>query len=407
MQDMVKGLITPGQIFEKLGFRYLGPIDGHDIGLLIKTLSQIKDLRGPLLLHVITHKGKGYKFAEENPTNFHGIGSFDKETGESNKLKKSLPYTKVFGESIVRLAETDSRICAITAAMTTGTGLTNFAKKFPNRFFDVGIAEQHGSTFAAGLAASGLKPFFAVYSTFLQRSFDQLIHDVALQKLSAVFCLDRAGIVGEDGPTHHGCFDISYLLQIPNMTVTAPRDGIELQKLMALAAMWQDGPFAIRYPRADVPEMTLASAIRPADYGVWEGLRDGDDLAILAVGSMVYPAWKAADILDKDGINATVINCSFLKPIDESMLDDILSKFGLIITIEEGSLIGGFGQYIGGIINGKGAEAIQLRNLGLPDHFIGHGKRSKLLEDAGLSVDGIASSVLEYHQAYRVAIANS
>lgn len=401
LQDVIKSLIMPGQIFEKLGFRYFGPIDGHDTGLLIKTLTQVKELNGPLLLHVMTKKGKGYIHAEENPTNFHGIGSFDKQTGESTRLKKTLPYTKVFGETIVLLAGQNEKICAITAAMTTGTGLGAFAKKFPKRFFDVGIAEQHGATFAAGLAAAGLKPFFAVYSTFLQRAYDQIVHDIALQKLPVVFCIDRAGIVGEDGPTHHGCFDIAYLLQVPGMTVTAPKDGIELQNLMTLASEWQNGPFSIRYSRGDVPEIAINQPGGKIAYGSWEILRNGADLAILAVGSMVYPAWRAADILDKDGIEATVVNCRFLKPLDEAMLAEISERFKLIVTIEEGAKIGGFGQFIGGYAADHSLNDIAVRNIGLQDNFILHGKRSALLAQSGLDSDGIASAILDIVQTQK------
>lgn len=398
IEESIKGIIVPGQIFEKIGFRYFGPIDGHNIPLLIKTFMQIKKLNGPLLLHVLTQKGKGYKFAEEEPTNFHGIGSFDKLTGETNGLKKTLPYTKVFGEMMVKLAEQDDHICAITAAMTTGTGLTKFAQKFPERFFDVGIAEQHGTTFAAGLATGGFKPFFAIYSTFLQRGFDQVIHDVALQNLPVVFCVDRAGLVGQDGPTHHGCFDISYLLQVPNMTVTSPKDGRELQQLMVLASKWQKGPFSIRYQRGDIPETDIKQTFDSIEYGSWEKLRDGDDLAILAVGSMVYPCWRAADILDKDGISATLINCRFLKPLDQTLLNEILSNFKLVVTVEEGSLTGGFGQYIIGYKDEHGYDGVAMRHLGLPDVFISHGKCSELLKDAGLDVEGIATSILDFVQ---------
>jgi 1-deoxy-D-xylulose-5-phosphate synthase len=285
--------------------------------------------------------------------------------------------------------------------MTTGTGLSSFARKFPDRFFDVGIAEQHGSTFAAGLAAAGMKPFFAVYSTFLQRGFDQVIHDVALQKLPVTFCIDRAGLVGEDGPTHHGCFDISYLMQVPNMTVSAPKDGIELQKLLALASRYQNGPLAIRYPRGDVPEIKIEQTLEPLQYGSWEILREGEDLVILAVGSMVYPSWKAADMLDKDGIRASVINCRFLKPIDEEILKGILDNHKLIVTVEEGSRIGGFGQYIGGYLTEHNYQESILKNIALPDKFIEHGKRTELLEDAGLTVGGIASTVLDLIQSNR------
>jgi 1-deoxy-D-xylulose-5-phosphate synthase len=404
MQEFVKGMIVPGQIFEKLGFRYFGPIDGHDFPVLIKTLTHLRELHKPLLLHVLTKKGKGYSFAEESPTLFHGIGSFDKLTGQSNGLKKSLPYTNVFGEMMVKLAESNPRVCAVTAAMATGTGLTKFAQKYPQRLFDVGIAEEHGTTFSAGLAAGGLKPFFAVYSTFLQRGYDQVIHDVALQHLPVVFCIDRAGLVGEDGPTHHGAFDISYLLHIPDITLTAPKDGIELQRLMALAATWENGPFAIRYPRADIPENNLEQTLDKLDYASWEILRTGDDVAILAVGSMVYPAWRAADILDKDGIHATLVNCRFLKPVDKEKLDEILANFKYIITIEEGTIQGGFGSYIGSYANSCGDGELKLRHLGLPDSFITHDTRANLLNKLGLDVEGIADSVLDFIQINKTQV---
>jgi 1-deoxy-D-xylulose-5-phosphate synthase len=396
VQEFVKGMLIPGQIFERLGFRYFGPIDGHDFPLLIKTLNSLKDLHKPLLLHVLTKKGKGYSFAEDAPTYFHGVGTFDKQTGLSNGLKKSLPYTNVFGKTLTSLAEADDKICAITAAMTTGTGLVQFAQKFPQRFFDVGIAEQLGTIVSAALAAEGYRPFFAVYSTFLQRGYDQVIHDVALQKLPVVFCIDRAGVVGEDGPTHHGAFDIPYLMHIPNLTLTAPKDGQELQRLMALAAKHENGPFAIRYPRADIPENDLKSNTDILPFGTWEKLRDGDDIAILAVGSMVYPAWRAADILDKDGIHATLINCRFLKPFDNRMLKEILSNHKSIITIEEGSVRGGFGYYISAFAHENNYFDVRFKHLGLPDQFITHDNRDSLLAEFGLSVEGIGDSALKF-----------
>jgi 1-deoxy-D-xylulose-5-phosphate synthase len=401
IQDFVKGMIIPGQIFERLGFRYFGPIDGHDMPLMIKTFHGLKELHRPLLLHVLTKKGKGYSYAEDAPTHFHGIGSFDKLTGQSNGLKKSLPYTNVFGQMLVKLAEENPKICAITAAMSTGTGLTQFAQKFPQRFFDVGIAEQLGTTMAAALATGGFRPFYAVYSTFLQRGYDQVVHDVALQNLPVVFCIDRAGVVGEDGPTHHGNFDISYLMHIPNLTLTSPKDGQELQNLMALAAKWESGPFAIRYPRADIPENDLKPEALPLEYGSWEKLRDGEHLAILAVGSMVYPAWRAADILDKDGIHATLINCRFLKPFDQEMLHEILSQFRHVVTIEEGAIRGGFGSHIGVYASENDFHDVVIHHLGLPDQFIAHDNRASLLAEYGLDTEGIASSVLGFVETHK------
>lgn len=402
-QEFIKGMLIPGQIFERLGFRYFGPIDGHDFQLMIKTLNNIKDLHRPLLLHVLTKKGKGYSFAEDAPTYFHGVGAFDKQTGLSSSLKKTLPYTNVFGQTLTSLAETNDKICAITAAMTTGTGLTQFAQKFPNRFFDVGIAEQLGTMVSAALAADGYRPFFAVYSTFLQRGYDQVVHDVALQNLPVVFCIDRAGVVGEDGPTHHGAFDIPYLMHVPKLTITAPKDGYELRQLMALAAGYESGPFVIRYPRADIPETDSSHELIAFPYGTWERLRDGDDLAILAVGSMVYPAWKAADILDKDNIHATVINCRFLRPFDEAMLNDILSKHDKIITIEEGAIRGGFGYYINAYAQENNFADHKIKNLGIPDQFLTHDSREHLLAECGLNIEGIADSVLRFIESQKLA----
>lgn len=402
-QEFIKGMLIPGQIFERLGFRYFGPIDGHDLPLMIKTLNNIKDLHRPLLLHVLTKKGKGYSFAEDAPTHFHGVGAFDKQTGLSSSLKKTLPYTNVFGETLTSLAQTNDKICAITAAMTTGTGLTQFAQKFPQRFFDVGIAEQLGTMVSAALAAEGYRPYFAVYSTFLQRGYDQVVHDVALQKLPVVFCIDRAGVVGEDGSTHHGAFDIPYLMHIPNMTITAPRDGNEFRRLMVTAAGYLDGPFVIRYPRADIPENDLGHELNGLPYGSWEKLRDGDDLAILAVGSMVYPAWKAADILDKDKIHATVINCRFLKPFDEAMLSEILTKHKYIITIEEGAVCGGFGYYVNAFAQENDFDNRKIKNLGLPDQFITHDSRDHLLAEFGLNIEGIADSTLRFLESVKVS----
>lgn len=398
VEESLKGFMVPGIVFEKLGLRYFGPIDGHDIKLLIKTLDHIKKLPGPKLLHISTTKGKGYKYAEADSLALHGVSKFDKLTGKTLALKKSLPYTKVFGETMVHLGGINNKICAITAAMASGTGLSAFAEKYPDRFFDVGIAEQHGTTFAAGLAANGMKPFLAVYSTFLQRGYDQVLHDVALQKLPVVFCLDRAGLVGDDGPTHHGTFDISYLRSIPDVVIFAPKDGRELRDSLALAMTYNDGPMAIRYPRGSVPEEKIDLAIRPLELGTWEIVREGEDIAILAVGTMVYNSWKAADMLHKDGINCRVINCRFIRPMDEKILRETFDRFDKIITVCEGSLNGGFGEGVQSWAAENDFSNLCIKSLGIPDKFIEHGNRDLLLQKIGLDPEGIAMSALELHQ---------
>lgn len=398
VEESLKGFMVPGIVFEKLGLRYFGPINGHDVKLLVKTLEQIKRLPGPKILHIATVKGKGYKFAEEDSMALHGVSKFDKLTGKSLALKKSLPYTKVFGETMLHLGSVNHKICAITAAMSSGTGLSAFAEKFPERFFDVGIAEQHGATFAAGLAAEGMKPYFAVYSTFLQRGYDQILHDVALQKLPVVFCLDRAGLVGDDGPTHHGCFDISYLRAIPGMAIFAPKDGRELRDSLALAMTYDDGPLAIRYPRGSIPEENVDLSFRPLDFGSWETVRDGGDIAILAVGTMVHYSWRAADMLDRDGISTRVVNCRFVKPMDEKVLLEVFSRFERIVTVCEGVLGGGFGEGVQSWAAAHGFRDKIIRSIGIPDRFIPHGSRESLLHSIGLDSEGIAMSVLETHQ---------
>jgi len=401
VEESLKGMMVPGLIFEKFGLRYFGPIDGHNIKLLVKSLSQIKKLPGPKILHILTVKGKGYKFAEEDAYRLHGVSKFDKLTGKSLSLSKTLPYTEVFGKVMAHLGGIDKRICAITAAMSSGTGLAEFTEKYPDRFFDVGIAEQHAVTFAGGLAANGLKPYFAVYSSFLQRGFDQVLHDVALQKLPVVFCLDRAGLVGDDGPTHHGAFDISYLRAIPNVVIVAPKDGRELRDSLFWAASYNDGPVAIRYPRATVPEETVDLGFRPFKFGSWEIVREGGDIAILAVGSMVYNAWKAADILDKDRINCRVINCRFVSPMDESILEDTVKNFDSLVTVCENSLSGGFGE---GVIHWAAERGFKnnFKTLGIPDRFIEHGNRDLLLNRLKLDPEGIAVSVLEMVQMAKI-----
>ncbi len=398
VEESLKNMVVPGVIFEKFGIRYFGPIDGHDIKSLVKTMSQIKKLPGPKILHILTVKGKGYKFAEEDTYRLHGVSKFDKMTGKSLSLSKSLPFTSVFGKVMTHLGGIDDKICVITAAMSSGTGLVEFSEKYPERFFDVGIAEQHAVTFAGGLAASGMKPYFAVYSSFLQRGFDQVIHDVALQDLPVVFCLDRAGLVGDDGPTHHGAFDISYLRAVPNLAIVAPKDGRELRDSLAWAATYNDGPVAIRYPRASIPEDNVDMGIRPFKAGSWEIIREGDDIAVLAVGSMVYDAWKAADILDKDGISCRVINCRFVSPMDEEILSESLKKYENIVTVCENSANGGFGEGVIRWALEKGYKN-NIKVMGIPNRFIEHGGRDWLLNRLSLDFEGIAMTVLEALQS--------
>lgn len=389
VEGSIKGFLVPGIIFEKLGFRYFGPVDGHDIDGLIKTLEQLKTLNGPILLHVLTKKGKGYKYAEEDAPRFHGIGAFDKVTGNSNGKVGGLTYTEVFGDTLAKLAGRDEKVVAITAAMTLGTGLVKFAETFAERFYDVGIAEQHAATFAAGLASQGLKPVFAVYSTFLQRAFDQTIHDIALQNLSVILAVDRAGLVGADGPTHHGTFDLSYLRQVPNWVIMAPKDGNELKDMLHAAVGWGKGPVAIRYPRAAIPD-GMTDEIAPIEIGTWERLRSGKELAILAVGSMVHPALEASHELEKDGISAEVINARFVKPLDGKMLLSILKKFDKIISVEENVLSGGFGSAVLEFAEAHDINKVVIKRMGIPDEFIEHGSRGQLLSDLGLDKDGIA-----------------
>jgi 1-deoxy-D-xylulose-5-phosphate synthase len=392
VEESVKGFLVPGIIFEKLGFRYLGPIDGHDMGELVKVLTQIKSLKGPIFLHLLTTKGKGYKYAEEDAPKFHGIGAFDKVTGNSNTTAARKTYTDVFGESMVEMAEKNPKIVGLTAAMCLGTGLYDFSLKFPKRFYDVGIAEEHGTTFAAGLASLGLKPVFAVYSTFLQRAFDQLIHDISLQNLSVIFAIDRAGLVGEDGPTHHGAFDLSYLRQIPNLTVAAPKNGSELKNLFFSAIEWPDGPVAIRYPRAVIPD-ELNSKIERIDQAKWELMQRGKDVLVLAVGSMVYPALEAVGELLKEDIYVTVVNCRFIKPLDYLILNELLSTTDKILTVEENALSGGFGSAILEFLEESGYNNIKVKRLGIPDKFIQHGPRSLLLDELNLNSAGIRNGV--------------
>lgn len=388
-----KSFVTPGVLFEGFGFQYIGPIKGHNLKELIETFNNIKNWDGAVLVHVKTQKGKGYEYAEKNPVFWHGVGPFDKKTGQLLSKNNSVPtYTKVFSDAVIKLAEMDKHIVAITAAMPDGTGLEEFAKRFPDRFYDVGIAEQHGITFAAGLAAEGLKPIAAIYSTFLQRAFDQVIHDVCLQNLGVTIAMDRAGIVGQDGPTHHGVFDISYLRMIPNITIMAPKDEEELRHML-FTAVNLGKPCALRYPRGTGVGTPLSNNFNSIPIGRAEILETGNDIAIIAIGDMVIPSVIARNILLSNGISAMVINARFIKPLDEELLTDLASRFELIVTVENNVIAGGFGSAIMEFLNSKNLHKNRFLTIGIPDIFVPHGDQNKLKELYDLYPEGIANRI--------------
>ena len=401
VKDSLRYLLVPGVLFEELGFNYIGPIDGHNFELLTEVLEKAKKMQGPILIHVLTCKGKGYKPAECNPGKFHGVGPYCIESGEVIKNGTTPTYTNIFGDTLLDLAKQDSRIVAITAAMPEGTGLKKFAAQFPKRFFDVGIAEQNAVTMAAGMAVKGLRPVVALYSTFAQRAYDQILHDICLQNLPVIFALDRAGIVGEDGPTHHGLFDYSYLRHIPNMVIMAPMDEDELRHMM-FTATTIDRPVAIRYPRGSGLGVPLDKPLQQLTIGKAEELKSGNDVVFLAVGSMVEPCLVASEQLAAMGIQAGVVNARFIKPMDEEMLRKISREARNIITVEENMLAGGFGSAVLEYIHSQNFNWVKVLRLGIPDQFIEQGKRDQLLEKYGLTADGIASTVSSFVQRFGV-----
>ena len=396
MDDAVKGMFVPGMLFEELGFRYVGPVDGHDLDQLVATLEDVKQMSGPRIVHVVTTKGKGFAPAEEDQVLWHAAGGgFDKLTGAPlKKPSAGLPrYQNVFGQALTELAAEYPDVVAITAAMSTGTSTDLFEKAHPRRFFDVGMAEGHAVTFAAGLATQRVKPVVAIYSTFLQRAYDSIVHDVALQDLPVVFCMDRAGLAGDDGPTHHGGLDISYMLAVPGMTVTAPKDGAEMVGLLRTGIEWEKGAFSIRWPRDAVPEAVPPAGEVPAvEYGTWEVLREGREIAILATGTMVLRSLEAAERLAQEGVNATVVNCRFIKPLDQACLARLFPAHSLVVTVEEGTVVNGFGTYVRARI-GEEWPAVRGVSIGLPDGFVGHGERAELLAEVGLTPAAIADRV--------------
>ena len=403
-EESVKGFLTPGVLFEELGFRYFGPIDGHNIDNLVDILSAVKSMTGPRLVHVITQKGKGFP-AGEHGEKWHALPpGHDPATGKQVKVSSANPnYTKVFGRGLTELMEERKDLVAITAAMPSGTGTESVAKAHPERFFDVGIAEGHAVTFAAGLATRGVRPVVAIYSTFLQRAYDNIIHDVAIQHLPVIFCLDRAGLVGEDGETHMGLYDNAYMLAVPGMTVTAPKDSTEMLALLRTAAGHAAGPFSIRYPRDTAPDIAPAmSEVEAVPYGTWEVERHGSEIAILAVGTMVRPALEAAETLAIEGFNPTVVNCRFMKPYDALTLSAILADHRHLLVVEEGTVVNGFGAYMSSVIE-RIEPTVRVLVHGVPDRIIYAASRARQLASAGLDASGIADRVRALHESEAVA----
>ena len=389
-----RSILFPGTIFEEMGLRYFGPVNGNNIDEMIEVLESVKDVKGPVILHAVTKKGKGYKPAEEKPTKFHGIGIFDVETGDTIGKANGITFTQAFSNTLVKLAEKDDRINAITAAMPEGTGLDAFRDKFPSRYFDVGIAEEHAATFAAGMAACGLKPVYALYSSFAQRCYDQIVHDVALQKLPVVFALDRAGIVGEDGPTHHGAFDLSFLRTVPDLIISAPADENELQHLLK-TGLDANLPFVLRYPRGAGFGVEMDAKPKRLEIGKGVWLKQGKDLTIAAIGNRVHPALKAAQLLEEKGLHCGVINMRFVKPLDSALLDEALKISPRLVTVEDNSLVGGFGSAVAEYTADKQA-ACKLLRLGIPDEFVEHAKSAQLYEQLGINAEKIAAHILEW-----------
>ncbi len=399
-EESFKGFFTPGMLFESLKFEYVGPIPGHQLESLIATFKNVRDFsHGPVLIHVITKKGKGYPPAEENPGDYHGVGPFDIKSGTPVPAADTpTTYTRCFGDTLVHLAEKEPKIVAITAAMPAGTGLTRFARRFPNRFFDVGIAEQHAVTFAAGLATEGMLPVFAVYSTFLQRGLDQVIHDVCLQNLPVTFAIDRGGVVGDDGPTHHGAYDLSFLRFIPNLVLMAPKDENEMQHMLYTAIQY-NGPAALRYPRGAGEGVELSENLCEIPIGEGELLRQGKDILLLPIGNRVYPALEAARGLEKVGIDAAVINPRFIKPLDNELIIEWAEKTGRVVTVEDNARMGGFGSAVLELLAGSSLSHIKVTTLGYGDRYLEHGTQEILWRKGKIDVPAITNAAMELMDA--------
>jgi 1-deoxy-D-xylulose-5-phosphate synthase len=395
IRDCFLGLVTPGFLFESLGFQYVGPIDGHNIGEMITTLENVRKIEGPTLVHVMTTKGKGYPPAEKDPIKFHAVTPFHVLTGKAKKEKGPIPtYTEVFGQSLLRLAKQNPKIVAITAAMGSGTGIDKLAREIPERTYDVGIAEQHAVTFAAGMATEGYIPVVAIYSTFLQRGYDEILHDVCVQNLHVVFALDRGGLVGADGPTHHGVFDFAYMRSIPNIVIMAPKDENELQHMLNTAVA-HSGPISLRYPRGEGWGVKLDAEVKTLEIGKGELLRDGTDVVIAAIGQPAIPALRAAQDLVPLGINAAVVNARFVKPLDKDLFRDLLSRVPRVITVEDHVIGGGFGSALVEFLADEGISGVSVKRLGVPDRFIPHGTQDELRKICGFDKDAIAQAALQ------------
>ncbi len=394
----VKAVVTPGMMFEAMGFRYFGPFNGHNVVKLVEIFRHVKELKGPILIHLITEKGKGYEPAEKDAAKLHGVTPFDKITGLSPKSTAPATYTKIFGSAVVELCRQNPTVVGITAAMPDGTGLDILQKAMPERFFDVGIAEQHAVTFAAGMATEGYIPIVAIYSTFIQRAFDQIVHDVSLQDLHVVFVMDRAGLVGADGPTHHGALDLSFLRCVPKMIIMAPKDENELRDMLYTAVEQKNCPVAIRYPRGNSTGVALKEKFDLIPVGKAERVRSGQDVAILAVGTMVAQSLKAAEILEKEGILAEVVNMRFIKPLDVECLESIAGRFSTIVTVEENSVLGGFGSAVSEALTVLQVRNVKLKIHGLADGYVPHGTPAELLQMTKLDGNGIAAVVKEFYQ---------
>ena len=391
-----RSILFPGTLFEEMGFRYFGPVNGNDINAMLEVLESLKDVKGPVMLHVVTKKGKGYKPAEEKPTKFHGVGVFDVETGDTIGKSNCVTFTQAFSDALVKLAEKDPAITAITAAMPEGTGLDAFRDKFPSRYFDVGIAEEHAATFAAGLAAGGSKPIVALYSTFAQRCYDQILHDIALQNLPVVFALDRAGLVGEDGPTHHGVFDLSFLRDIPNLIVAAPADENELQHMLK-TAFDSHAPFVLRYPRGAGFNVEMDAKPKRLEIGKGVWLKKGKNINILAIGNRVHPAMQAAQALAEKGVDCGVINMRFVHPLDTQLIEEALKLSRRLVTVEDNMLAGGFGSAVAEYLADKQAD-FKLLRLGIGDEFVEHGKVAKLYDQLGLNAEQMTEHILKWNK---------
>ncbi|MBM4263414.1 MAG: 1-deoxy-D-xylulose-5-phosphate synthase [Deltaproteobacteria bacterium] len=401
VRDSFLGFVTPGFLFESLGFQYVGPIDGHNIAEMVTTLENVKKIEGPTLVHVLTKKGKGYPPAEKDPIKYHGVVPFHVLTGKWKKEKGPIPsYTDVFAQALIKVAKENPKVVGITAAMGSGTGIDKLSRELPGRSYDVGIAEQHAVTFAAGMATEGYIPVVAIYSTFLQRGYDEILHDVCLQNLHVVFALDRGGLVGADGPTHHGVFDFAYMRSIPNLVIMAPKDENELQHMLKTAIDY-DGPISLRYPRGDGWGLKMDEKPRPLPIGKGELLRGGKDIAIVGIGHTVLPALRAANDLAPLGIDAAVVNARFVKPLDKELLRDVLGRVTNVITVEDHTVVGGFGSALLEFFAEEGLSHLAVRRLGVPDRFVAHGTQDELRKICGFDQEAITQAALQMVRADR------